>query len=73
MVTTPVAILSKVCAQLAGELGMPAEGVTDGALNTGVTDNANNDKSSEMRGMPILGLNFNDAEGWTNAEPDGSY
>jgi hypothetical protein len=65
MVTTPVAILSKVCAQFAGVLGMPVgmpgtgaavrAGVVDGALNAGETDNANKDKSSEMRDMPILG------------------
>src|SRR5579859_3993737 len=75
MVTTPVAILSSVCAQLAGVMGMPvagdAGGVADpgaertgGAPNTRVTDSAINDRSSEMRGMPILGLNFNDTEGW---------
>jgi hypothetical protein len=75
MVTTPVAILSNVCAQLAGVPGLPATGmpgtcagagvaaragaaevaeVADGALNAGETDNANTDKSSEMRDMPIL-------------------
>jgi hypothetical protein len=71
MVTTPVAILSNVCAQFAGVPGLPATGmpgtgvavraevaevaeVADGALNAGETDNANTDKSSEMRNMPIL-------------------
>lgn len=75
MVTTPVAILSKVWAQFAGVPGLPATGmpgtetgagvaarvgaveaadVADGALNAGETDNANTDKSSEMRDMPIL-------------------
>jgi hypothetical protein len=62
MVTTPVAILSNVCAQFAGVLGMPrpgagvrAEVAGGAALSTGVTDNANKDKSNEMRDMPILG------------------
>jgi hypothetical protein len=74
MVTTPVAILSNVCAQFAGVPGLPtgmpgteagagvaaragaagAAEVADGALNAGETDNANTDKSSEMRDMPIL-------------------
>jgi hypothetical protein len=69
MVTTPVAILSRVWAQFAGEPGMPDAGipgtepgvvavraaVADEALNAGVTDKANKEKSSEMRDMPILG------------------
>jgi hypothetical protein len=69
MVTTPVAILSKVCAQFAGVPGIPRAGagvragVAGAALNTGVTDNANKDKSNEMRDMPILGLNDDYAEG----------
>jgi len=44
--------------------GVPAAGVVraavaDGALNVGETDNANKNKSGEMRDMPILGLNDN--------------
>jgi hypothetical protein len=68
MVTTPVAILSRVCAQFAGLPGMPrpgiartgvaGAGVAGGALNAGETNNAIKDKSSEMRDMPILGLNI---------------
>src|SRR5580698_1618209 len=66
MVTTPVAILSKVCAQFAGLLGTPGGGTGTGfrgALKTGLTDNANNDKSSEIRDMPILGLDFDWVQG----------
>src|SRR5450631_1761443 len=60
MVTTPLAILSRVCAQFAGELGMPGAGMGIGgaAAKTRVTDNTNTEKSSAVRDMPILGLEW---------------
>jgi hypothetical protein len=49
--TTPLAIRSSVCAQLAGVLGVL------GGLEpkTCPLDKRNNDKNKEIRGMPILG------------------
>jgi hypothetical protein len=60
MVTTPVAIRSSVCAQFPGVFGMPGEedGGAVGAVNAGVAENVNKHKSSEMRDMPILGLDI---------------
>src|ERR1700680_4197375 len=65
MVTTPLAILSRVCAQLAGVLGMPGAGMGVGmgagagtaAAKTRVVDNTNTDKSNAVRDMQILRLN----------------
>src|ERR1700686_5524102 len=64
MVTTPLAILSRVCAQVAGELGIPGAGtcaVTEAgtgvaAAKTRVTDKRNTGKNNAVRDMPILGL-----------------
>src|SRR5271156_600030 len=60
MVTTPVAMRSSVCAQLAGVFGMPIARVgvdgAVGAVNAGVAENASKDRNSEIRDMPILGL-----------------
>jgi hypothetical protein len=59
MVTTPVAIRSKVCAQLAGVLGIPGAGIGlpagAGAANACAMESANMDRNNEMRDMPILG------------------
>src|ERR1700722_13318335 len=64
MVTTPVAIRSRVCAQLAGELTAPGAGTTAGtgvwtgaaAAKTRATDNSNTGRDDAIRDMPILGL-----------------
>src|SRR3984893_16761454 len=64
MVTTPLAILSRVCAQLAGELGIPGAGtcaVTEAgtgvaAAKTRGTDKRNTGKNNAGRDKPILGL-----------------
>src|SRR5208282_1838183 len=83
MVTTPVAILSRVCAQLAGVLGMPGAGTGTGrrdatasgaaAPTACVRDSAKTDKSIEIRDMPILGVKFRLVpEVGQDQEPDGS-
>src|SRR6202789_3434484 len=66
MVTTPVAIRSRVWAQLAGEPGIPGAGTTACASGTGAavevgaaaiaraTDNTHRDRNNAVRGMPIL-------------------
>src|SRR5580692_10010479 len=64
MVTTPLAILSRVCAQLAGEFVIPGAGTcaaTEGgtgtaAAKTRVTDNKNTGRNNAIRDMPILRL-----------------
>jgi len=54
--TTPVAIRSSVCAQLAGVLGM-ARGFGGGAAGAAKaeTEIASKDANNKLRGMPILG------------------
>jgi hypothetical protein len=58
MVTTPLAILSKVCAQLAGELGMPGAVTGTGtgwaAASTRETDKTHTVRNNALRDMPIL-------------------
>src|SRR6202163_4126788 len=58
MVTTPLAIRSSVCAQLAGDAGMPGADTGAGsgwaAANARVTDNTKTDRNNAVRDMPIL-------------------
>src|SRR5882762_4788731 len=63
MVTTPLAIRSRVCAQLAGELTTPGAGIAGttvwagaAAAKTRATDNSSTGRSYAIRDMPILGL-----------------
>src|ERR1700722_15118385 len=66
MVTTPVAIRSRVCAQLAGELTTPGAGTVGtagapggagaAAAKRGAADNSNTGRNNAIRDMPILGL-----------------
>ena len=66
MVTTPVAMRSRVWAQVAGLLGIPAADtvaaaaprVGAGVAKAGMTKKAVRDTNSEVRSMPILGLSF---------------
>jgi hypothetical protein len=55
MVTTPLAIRSRVCAQLAGELGMPGAGTGRGPAKTWPTDNMATARNNALRDMPMLG------------------
>src|SRR6202167_214968 len=58
MVTTPLAMRSSVCAQLAGELGMPGAGTGAGsgvaAADAWLTDNTKTDRNNGLRDMPLL-------------------
>src|SRR5216684_6204316 len=64
MVTTPLAIRSRVCAQLAGEFGIPGAGTCaateagtgTAAAKTRAKDNRNMGRNNAVRDMPILGL-----------------
>src|SRR5882672_7762737 len=65
MVTTPLAIRSRVCAQVAGEFTIPGAGTGAGtaagtgagaAAKTRATDNSNTGRMNAVRDMPILGL-----------------
>src|SRR5260221_11002384 len=68
MVTTPLAIRSRVCAQLAGELTTPGAGTAGtagttvwagaAAAKTRATDNSNTGRGNAIRDMPILGLDW---------------
>src|SRR5450432_1253173 len=64
---------SRVCAQLAGELGIPGAGAGSGPAAARPADNTNAERNNAVRDMPILRLNEFIARVRTGQKSYGSW